>query len=98
MSEDARARGRAKAEAVLAALDALDAVELHRVGEHIGWRLCGAGSPLPAFSTTHAEAEAWAAIASLDELKAYVVAAVMRFRPADRACLAAYLGRLHERE
>ena len=73
MSEDAAARGRAKAEAVIAALDELDKVQLHRIGEHVVYRLRGAGPPLPPLTTFRAEAEAWARFASRDEMRAYLV-------------------------
>lgn len=53
-----------------------------------------AGPPIPPFTTMQAEADAWAAIASLRELKVYVAAAVARFSPSDRAGLAEFLARL----
>ena len=73
MSEDAAARGRAKAEAVIAALEELDKVQLHRVGEHVVFRLRGAGPPLPPLTTFRAEAETWARFAPRDELRSYLV-------------------------
>lgn len=86
--------GREKAEAVLAALDALDDGELLIIHDHIGNRLICAGTPVPPFTTMQAEADSWAAIASVAELKAYVAAAVTRLSSADRIGLAAYLGRI----
>lgn len=71
---NARARGRAKAAAVLAALDDLDAVQLHRVGEHVAFRLRGAGTPLPPLYCFKSEAESWVRFAARDELRAYLVA------------------------
>lgn len=50
--------------------------------------------PLAAFTTVQAEAEAWAAIASVAELKLYVAAAAKRFSARDRAAFAAFLRRL----
>lgn len=67
-----------KAEAVLAALDALDDAELLIVHDHIGNRLILAGSPIPPFTTAAAEAQDWAAWASLAELRAYCAATFLR--------------------
>ena len=54
----------------------------------------GAGEPLPAFTTIAAEAERWAAFASLAELKVYAAAIIARLPQADRAGLQAYLGKM----
>lgn len=83
--------GRRKAEAVLAALDALDDYQLIVVADHIGDRLIRAGAPLPPLTTMAHEAECWAALASVKELKTYVAAAVIKFSHEDRAGLADYL-------
>lgn len=89
----ARTRAREKAEAVVAALDALSDSELIVVHDHIADRLIRAGAPIPPLTTMRAEADAWAAIASHVELKTYIAAAVAHLSPADRAGLVAYLGK-----
>jgi hypothetical protein len=53
-----------------------------------------AGPPLPPFTTTHVEAECWAAIASTREIKVYIAAAVVRLSAEDRAGLVSYIARL----
>lgn len=84
MSEHDEARGRAKAEAVLAALEPLDDHELLIVADAIGDRLIRAGTPVPPFTTAAAEAHHWAEWASLDELRAYSVAIFVRFPARDK--------------
>jgi hypothetical protein len=71
-------------EPVLEALDALDAVRLHRVGEHVASRLRGAGTPLPPLYCFKSESEAWVRYAARDELRAYVVAIWQQLPEGDR--------------
>lgn len=80
----ARARGRAKAEAILAALDTLDDHQLLTVHDVIGDRLIRAGAPVPPFTTAAAEAREWATWASLPELRAYVAACFLRLPSGDQ--------------
>lgn len=76
--------GRERAEAVLTALEGLDDFQLLVVHDHIGNRLIRAGSPVPPFTTAAAEAQDWAAWASLAELRAYVAACFVQLPAGDR--------------
>lgn len=91
--EEARARGRAKAEAVLAALEPLDDHQLLIVSDAIGDRLIRAGSPVPPFTTIKAEADAWASFASLAELQTYLVAGFLALPRTDRTDFADWVRR-----
>jgi hypothetical protein len=76
--------GREKAAAVVAALDDLGERELLIVHDHIGNCLIRAGSPVPPFTTAAAEAQDWAAWASLAELRAYAAVCFLHLPARDR--------------
>lgn len=76
--------GREKAEAVVLALAALEDHELLVVVDYIGNRLVRAGTPVPPFTTFAAEAQHWAAWASLAELRAYAAAIFLRLPGGDK--------------